>query len=376
MILLFLQFYSEIHEVIEDLDVEDDVSPEDAEQVENGYFPDDSKMVFQKHDGSIFCIAVSPTNKDVILSGGEDDKGFIMKMSTDEVLHELGNHKDSVICCGFSSDGKLVMTADMSGTIIVRNTEDGKNVWDFDCGDLEWCEWHPKANVIFSGTADGDIYMWKIPSGDCKIFATHGSKSTCNVLSASGKELFVGYEDGSVKLWDLKAGTVVFTGDGNLEDPIITVAAQSTGKMYACGTDTGLIKLYNETGKPLSILNKPLEAPEPNRSVEGLKFCGDENYLASCSLDGKACIWYLPQQNIRHEFKHSSGVTHLLWLSKSNTIITASLDGVLRQYDIRNGSLLKEMHGHRGNILDFQVFDEEKFVLTAGDDETCRIFEL
>ena len=366
-----------MHEAIGDLDVEDDVSPEDTEEVENGYIPDDSKMVFQKHDGSVFCVAVSPTNNDLIVSGGEDDKGYITKMSTDEVLHELGNHKDSVICCGFNSDGKLVMTADMSGTIIVRNTEDKKSVWDFDCGDLEWCEWHPKANVIFGGTADGDIYMWKIPSGDCKIFSTHGSKSTCNVLSASGKELFVGYEDGTVKLWDLRAGTVVFNSEGNLEDPIITVAAQSTGKMYACGTDTGLIKLYNETGKSLFTLNISLDNEvSADRSIEGLKFCSDEQYLASCSLDGRACIWFLPLQNTRHEFKHPAGVTHLVWLKKSNTIVTASLDGVLRQYDIGNGSLLKEMRGHHGNILDVAVFEDEKFVLTAGDDETCRVFEL
>lgn len=363
--------------MIDDLNVDDGISPEDAEEIENGYIPDDSKIIIQKHDGSVFCVAISPTNKDVILSGGEDDKGFITKISSDEVLLELGDHKDSVICCGFNNDGKLVMTADMSGTIVVRNVEDGKTIWDFDCGDLEWCVWHSKANVVFGAPVDGDIYMWKIPSGECKIFSTHGSKSTSNALSASGKELFVGYEDGSVKLWDLKAGTALFHGVGDLEDSVICVAAQSTNKMFGCGTGKGLIRLYNETGKALFVLNAAINSSGlEERSIEGLKFGSDENYLASCSLDGRVCIWSLQHQNTRHELKHPSGVSHLVWLRKSNTVVTASLDGVLRQFDVGNGSLVKEMQGHRGHILDVVVFEDEKSVLTAGDDETCRVFEL
>ena len=54
-------------------------------------------------------------------------------------------------------------------------------VWDFQCGDMEWCQWHPSARgVLFGGTNDGDVYMWKVPNGDgCKIFAGHGSRTTC-----------------------------------------------------------------------------------------------------------------------------------------------------------------------------------------------------
>ncbi|XP_066913254.1 angio-associated migratory cell protein-like [Clytia hemisphaerica] len=364
----------ELHDAMDDLDVEED--PENAEEIENGFIPDDSKMIFQKHDGSIFCIAVSPQNNDLMVSGGEDDKGVLLKMSTDEELFELKNHKDSVVCCGFNSDGKYVMTADMSGTIIVRNVEDGKMVWDFDCGDLEWCKWHSKANVIFGGTADGDIYMWKIPSGDCKIFQTHGSKSTCSILSASGKELFAGYEDGSVKMWDLKAGTAVFQDGGDQEDPVICVTGQSNGKVFACGTNSGLIRLYNETGKSLTILNDISNSNEDEeKSIEGLVF-QDEHYLASCSLNGKVCIWDTQTQRIRHEFKDTSGVSHIVWLNKSNNILAVGLDGVLKLWSLSSGSIEKELQGHRGHVLDVQVFDNEKFVLTAGDDETCRVFEL
>jgi len=332
-------------------------------------------MIFQKHDGSVFCVAVSPTDKEKMVSGGEDDKAFVLNITKDEKLFEFAKHKDSVICCGFNSDGKLIMTADMSGTITVHKTDDGSDVWDFDCGDMEWCRWHPKANVIFAGTADGDVYMWKIPGGECKIFQTHGSKSICGALSESGKELFCGYGDGSVKLWDLKGSSAVFHNEGNKDDPVICVACESTGKLYASGAQSGVINLYSETGKSLTNINS-LSADSQERSIEGLVFSPESNYIASASLNGVVNIWNLQTQRSRHELKHPTGVSHLIWLKSTNIILTACLDGTLRLWDSNTGTLNKELRGHRGNILDFFVFDNEKQVVTAGDDETSRIFEL
>ena len=39
---------------------------------------------------------------------------------------------------------------------------------------LQWLEWHQGAPVLLAGTTDGDVWMWKISSGDCKTFQGHG----------------------------------------------------------------------------------------------------------------------------------------------------------------------------------------------------------
>ena len=51
----------------------------------------------------------------------------------------------------------------------------------------QWLEWHPEANVLLAGTADGNVWMWQIPSGDCKTFQSHGCRSTCGVFMKDGK---------------------------------------------------------------------------------------------------------------------------------------------------------------------------------------------
>lgn len=68
----------------------------------------------------------------------------------------------------------------------------------------QWLRWHPLANVLLGGTSEGDVWMWKIPSGDCKMMQGHGCQSTCGKIMPDGKRCIVGYEDGSSKVWDLK----------------------------------------------------------------------------------------------------------------------------------------------------------------------------
>jgi WD40 repeat protein len=45
--------------------------------------------------------------------------------------------KDSVTCVGFSPDGGMVATADLSGMIKVWNTQSKKEIWSFECSDTE-----------------------------------------------------------------------------------------------------------------------------------------------------------------------------------------------------------------------------------------------
>lgn len=51
----------------------------------------------------------------------------------------------------------------------------------------QWLEWHTEAHVLLAGTVDGNVWMWKIPSGDCKTFQSHGCRSTCGAFMKDGK---------------------------------------------------------------------------------------------------------------------------------------------------------------------------------------------
>lgn len=106
----------------------------------------------------------------------------------------------------------------------------------------QWLEWHPCAPVLLAGTDDGNVWMWKIPSGECKTFQSAACQATAgkilpdgdggggvmtnaktklhqnvrNTISSSpGKRAVVGYEDGTVRVWDLKQGNAIHVIKGD-----------------------------------------------------------------------------------------------------------------------------------------------------------------
>jgi len=399
---------------MEEVEVDDDVPPFDDDddiigdmddniELIDDNIADESKVIFQPHTASVFSIDVS-TNPSVRLavSGGEDDRAYVWNYETGQCLFECTGHTDSVVSCGFSTDMGFVMSADMAGNVRVfkipaagDTTEMGQLVWDFQCGDMEWCQWHPSARgVLFGGTNDGDVYMWKVPNGDgCKIFAGHGSRTTCGKVCGSGTEMVVGYGDGSVKKWDLKATSSLFhykpppVDDTDEPQSVLCVDLLDSSNLVAIGTEKGHVTFLNSnTGKQICTFtvnttnNNPItemeeeDAGESIAAVESVAFSPCGCFLAAGSVNATLSVWDISLQRIRHTLTGPAGVTKVLW--NGGSVVSACLDGVVRCWDHRSGELVREVTGNGGNILDMVVTQDGRYLLTAGDDCTARVFEM
>lgn len=65
----------------------------------------------------------------------------------------------------------------MAGDIQVFKPKNNyKKVWEFSMGDMSWMKWHKAAYVLAAGAESGEIYIWRIPSGDCKVLLGGGEK--------------------------------------------------------------------------------------------------------------------------------------------------------------------------------------------------------
>lgn len=51
---------------------------------------------------------------------------------------------------------------------------------------FQWLRWHKVVPVLLVGTADGDVWMWNIPSSESKMFPGAGSKSTVGEFMLDG----------------------------------------------------------------------------------------------------------------------------------------------------------------------------------------------
>ncbi|KAJ0499885.1 putative transcription factor WD40-like family [Helianthus annuus] len=78
--------------------------------------------------GELYTVACSPTDAQMVATGGGDDKGFLWKIGQGDWALELQGHKDSVSCLAFSYDGQLVASGGFDGVI---------QVWDVSLGTLK-----------------------------------------------------------------------------------------------------------------------------------------------------------------------------------------------------------------------------------------------
>ncbi|XP_038154877.1 angio-associated migratory cell protein [Cyprinodon tularosa] len=354
-------------------ETEDEMEADEAEQ-------DDSELTFSKHTGSVFCVSLDPATNSLAVTGGEDDKAYVWRVSNGEVLLECTGHKDSVTCAMFSHDSSLVASGDMSGQIKVWKVETKEEIWSFEVGDLEWLEWHPCAPVLLAGTNDGNVWMWKVPAGDCKTFQSPGCQATSGQFLPDGKRAAVGYEDGTIRLWDLKHGNSihVIKGHDGHKGALTCLAFNKDGSLMLTGSVDGCAKLINTTtGKVVGVFSveaKGSKDEEESNSVESVGFCNILPLVAVAYLDGTLAIYDLSSHVLRHRFQHEAGIVHLQWEESSSVVSTCCLDGALRLWDARSGNLLSEYRGHTAEILDFTINREATLAVTASGDNQAKVF--
>lgn len=241
-----------IHNVNDD---EEDNEEEIRERERIEAIRDDAVCTFSKHTEPVFGCSLHP-KFDWAVTGSEDDKAYVWDTRTGELLYEITEHKDTVTDTHFSYDGSYLATGDLSGEIFAYKVSEQHDerpilskVWEYSMSDMAWLFWHRGANVLLAGADSGEVYVWRIPSGDCKILPGESFRCDAGELSGDGKKLLTAYTSGVVKLWDLKSCQVLMEineqhplGFGDVSHAVVACArdspfyvfAESGGKYASC----------------------------------------------------------------------------------------------------------------------------------------------
>lgn len=377
--------FGDVEEVIDLDDVDalsgDEEEEEDMEAEEE--IIDMSSVVFSQHKGSVFVCCASIGS--ILATGGEDDLAYVWDANNGALQFTCNGHKDSVTCMEFSHDGTFLATGDMSGYIQVWKISTASKIWEFETGDLSWLSWHHGSHVLLAGTAEGDMWMWLVPQGNARTFPSYGSASQCGAFFPDGKRAISGYEDGSIRIFDMKTGEMKHQFSDALahSSPVTSISVHKDNTLAISGSVDGTAKLYNTlNGKVIGTLNCDVapdtdEKDDIDNTVESVSFCPTLPTIAVTStLSGFVSIWDISSQIIRHTIVQGCGSSQLIWHPTEPIVFAACLDGVVRSYDVRTGELLKKYTGHRSSIFSIDVIKDGCGIITASDDGTSRVFKI
>ncbi|XP_017767911.1 PREDICTED: angio-associated migratory cell protein [Nicrophorus vespilloides] len=363
---IYLQEGEEIEgmEDDDDFDVPDEIEEEEEEEAD---VIDLSKVSFSMHRNSVFSGELSSDGK-LAITGGEDDMAYVWDTSTAELLFECTGHKDSVTHVGFNYNDELVVTGDMGGLIQVWSVKEKKLIWCYEGDDLEWLVWHQLTNIVIGGTQSGDVYVFKVPSGDCKVLPSHGYPSNCGKILPDGKKLAVGYGDGSVKLWDIKTCTTIWNCSEQDMSDVTALEINDDGSFLIACPSAKVIKIVD--GKCLCTIVDKVED-----EIETAVFNTQLGVVATGSLKGQLCVWDLGRQVMRHQARVECSVTVMKFRNDGKLLIGAT-DGAIYICDARSGLLSETLTGHKQGILSVCLCKDGKTILSTSDDGTAKIFNM
>jgi len=375
-------------------DIEDEGDDSDVGGGLDGFVGKKPDYILTAHAGSaVFCTSFDSTGHKLI-TGGEDDTANVWDSSSIKTRFPIGKcrgHADSVVSASFSWDSVFFCTCDLAGLVKIWKTSSMENITSFETGDLSWSFWHFASHVLFAGCDDGTIYMWKIPSGECKTFLGSPSKCECACLLPDGKRLAAGYSDGALKLFDLKSGEILqnFVKAGQGES-VLCIDRHQTHSIIATGSSDGAVRLYNtQNGKLLHTWQcSPGGSPfagttnegedEKVDSVESVTFCPNSqlDYLAAGSITGNIAIWDVTAMTERLRMKQDVGLTKIVWDAHSPILYSAGLDGVIREIDARTCKVERVLGRHRSEILDMGISKDGTKLVSGSEDGSAFIYNL
>ena len=233
--------------------------------------------------------------------------------------------------------------------------------------------------MLLAGSEDATAWMWKLPEGTVmQIFSAHSASVSYGTFANKGQSIATASEDGSVRLWNPRAGMVEHCFDArhkhdDEKTSITCLAANDHHPVIMFGATDGALRLAHcESGKILSKLMAH------DQSVESSAFCDCMELGASAGMDGRLCVWDLNTFALRHTCSHPAGVVEIQWRKGSPLLFACTVSKELRLWDARNGTCLKTLTGHADVVLCLAVGYPAAgtYALTGSDDATARVWAL
>ncbi|KAG9293369.1 hypothetical protein G9A89_007615 [Geosiphon pyriformis] len=113
-----------------------------------------------------------------------------------------------------------------------------------------------------------------------------------------------------------------------------------------------------------------------SRSITGLACDPLNRYLISSSLDGTVKIWDIQTATLTNTIIIASPITNLQLKTDSNLLAIVSDDLCIRVIDVETYKIIREFWGHRNRITDITYNSDGRWIVSSSLDSTIRTWDL
>ena len=310
-------------------------------------------------------------------------------------------HADRVNSLAYSPDNAAVASASRDGTVKVWDLGNGREITTYrghvDQPDdptkggsnvlgVTDVSFHPKEKVIASASGN-QVHTWDPATGKTIKTVVNLGKTDKPIKSIAyspdGKLLAVGADDGILRVVEADTGKAVFTSPPR-NARIEKVAFSPNSKLVALGDSNSQVAVYVPEGKgnQLAMSVQGVDLGE----VMGVAFSADSGSVFTCGRDGKGRLTAGPSPEgasapntatkLREYVGHSGPVTGLAVTADGKFLVTAGDDKTVRVWEVSTGKSLRSFQGHMTKTTAVAVRGDGRQVASASDDGAVRVWDL
>ena len=334
--------------------------------------------------------------------GGWDSTARIFDRETGNVLHVLKHGGEYVHSVAFSPDSRFVATGcnDPDGFIQIWNAETGQRIRvlkGHDDAVLSVAFSHDGSHLL-TGSYDKTARLWNVATGaEIMVFKGHTWWVWSAAFSRDDQQVVTGSQDGTAIVWETRSGKRLYPPFRGHRGPVYTATFSPNGQEVVTGGYDHRILVWNprdieaEVFKNLAVDGGSVVPPPRYVALEGhadavrsVAFAGgsDAPLLVSGGQDSTVRIWDFANRIALKAFRgHGGSVQAAAILPDGKAVLSASHDGMVRQWSIENYEELRTLQGrvlagHHDAILGAAYSNDQKLVVTASRDRTARTWDV
>ncbi|XP_067139307.1 periodic tryptophan protein 2 homolog [Centruroides vittatus] len=337
--------------------------------------------VFSASCDDTMCLDWS-SDSQVLAVGSKDltTKIYAVNKFSNLSVYTLGSHKDTVISCFFEENSLDLYT-------LSRN--DQLCVWEcsIDLDGLIPSKKEGKIQKIEELETDNDEHSEKqdesMESSEKVYYKRLARYNLKDNLKATGYVtlssaayhkkshiLVVGFSVGSFILLEMPQCNLIHSL--NVSDQAISsLAFNCTGDWLAIGcSDLGQLVIWEWQSESFV-----LKQQNHFNNLNCLSYSPNGQYIATGGEDGKIKVWNVSSGFCFVTFtEHTSGITGITFTNKSTTIVSASLDGTVRLFDLHRYRNFRTCTSPKSNQFVCLAVDPLGEIICAGSKDSFEIF--